>query len=133
MGNENGRILLVVDHDRQPPFSLTIARNDSHTVVALGGELDIDAEGELAAGLALVLATKPSVLTVDLRELEFLDSTGLRALLRLRNDCEANGCRLLLVPGPAAVQRAFEVSGISGQFAMTDGSGTQIAQQPSVV
>ena len=123
----------AVDHDRHPPFSLTIARNGSHTVVALGGELDIAAEGELAAGLALVLRTEPSVLTVDLRELEFLDSTGLRALLRLRTDCEAAGCRLLLVPGPASVQRALEVTGISGQFVMTDASGSQIAHQPSVV
>jgi|SRR5688572_13650634 len=122
-----------VDHDRQPPFSLTIARNGTHTVVALGGELDIVAEGELAAGLALVLATEPSVLTVDLRELEFLDSTGLRALLQLRGDCEAQGCRLQLVPGPAAVQRALEVSGISGQFVMIDVSGAQIAHQPSAV
>jgi anti-anti-sigma factor len=122
-----------VDHARQPPFSLTIARNDSHTVVALRGELDILAEGELAAGLALVLATEPSVLTVDLSELDFLDSTGLRALLRLRTDCKAAGCRLLLVPGPEAVQRAFEVSGISGQFAITDAAGSQIAHQPAVV
>lgn len=115
-------MLPEVDHDLQPPFSLTIARNGPHTVVALGGELDIVAEGELAAGLALVLATKPGVLTMDLRELEFLDSTGLRALLQLRTDCEANGCRLLLVPGPAAVQRAFAVSGISGQFTMVEPS-----------
>ena len=122
-----------MDHDRQPPFSLTIARNDSHTVVALRGELDIVAEGELAAGLALVLATEPSVLTVDLRALEFLDSTGLRALLQLRTDCEAKGCRLQLIPGPPAVQRAFEVSGISGQFTMTDASSSQIVHQPSFV
>ena len=122
-----------VAHDLQPPFSLTIARNGSHTVVALGGELDIAAEGELAAGLALVLATEPAALTVDLRELEFLDSTGLRALLQLRTDCEAHGCRLFLVPGPAAVQRAFDVSGISGQFTMTDAAGPQITLQAAAI
>ncbi len=80
-----------------------------------------------------MLATKPSVLTVDLRQLEFLDSTGLRALLQLRTDCEAAGCRLSLVPGPAAVQRAFEVTGISGQFAMTDASGPPIAMQAAII
>jgi anti-sigma B factor antagonist len=127
------RIFPDVDHDLQPPFSLTIARNGRHTVVALGGELDIDAEGELAAGLALVLATKPGVLTVDLRGLEFLDSTGLRAVLQLRTDCEAAGCRLFLVPGPPAVQRAFEVSGIGGQFAIADPSGPPIAMQAAIV
>jgi anti-anti-sigma factor len=118
-----------VVHDLKPPFSLTVARDGPHTVVALRGELDIAAEGELAAGLALVMATRPSVLTVDLRELEFLDSTGLRALLRLREDCGALGCRLSMVPGPAAVQRAFQVSGIAGQFAMVDPSEASLAPQ----
>ena len=122
-----------MDHDLQPPFSLTIARSDSQTVVALRGELDIDAEGELAAGLALVLATEPAALIVDLRELEFVDSTGLRALLQLRTDCAAIGCRLSLVPGPDAVQRALEVSGISGQFAMADPSGPLIALMAAVI
>ena len=122
-----------MDHDLQPSFSLTIARNDSQTVVALRGELDIDAEGELAAGLALVLATKPTALTVDLRELDFVDSTGLRALLQLRTDCAAIGCHLSLVPGPDAVQRALVVSGISGQFAIADPPGPPIAMMAAVI
>ena len=109
-----------VDPDLQPPFALTIARNGSHTVVSLQGELDIAAEGELAAGLGLVLAEPTSVLTVDLRELEFMDSTGLRALLQLRTKCEAGDCRLLLIPGGPTVQRAFDVSGLTGHFTIVD-------------
>jgi anti-anti-sigma factor len=116
-----------VEPDFQSAFELTIAREGSHTVISLRGELDIATEGELAAGLALVLAERTSVLTVDLRELEFLDSTGLRALLSLREECAAHDCRLRLVRGGDAVQRAFDVSGLTEHFAMVDASGSPLS------
>ena len=109
-----------MDPDLQPPFELTIARNGTQTVISLRGELDIATEGELAAGLALLLAQETSVLTVDLRDLQFLDSTGLRALLTLREKCAAHDCRMLVVRGGPAIQRAFEVSGLTAHFAMVD-------------
>jgi anti-anti-sigma factor len=110
-----------VDPDREPPpFALTIARNGSHTLVSLRGELDIAAEGELAAGLGLVLGPPTRLLTVDLRELSFLDSTGLRALLQLRTSCEAHDCRLRLIPGGPTVRRAFDVSGLTAHFTIVD-------------
>jgi len=115
-------MFVVLDPDLQPPFALTIARHGSHTVVSLRGELDIAAEGELAAGLGLVLAPPTRVLTLDLRELSFLDSTGLRALIHLRSRCEHHGCRLLLIPGGPTIQRAFDVSGLTAHFTIADPS-----------
>ena len=67
------------------------------------------------------------MLTVDLRELEFLDSTGLRALLTLREECAANDCRLRVVRGGPSVQRAFEVSGLTAHFAMVDDAEPSLA------
>ena len=117
----------VLDPDLQPPFALTIARNGSHTVVSLRGELDIASEGEVAAGFGLVLGPPTTVLTVDMRELTFLDSTGLRLLLNLRTQCEASDCRLLIVPGGPAIQRAFDVSGLTGHFTTVDPAELQAA------
>ena len=117
----------ILDPDLQPPFALTIARNGSHTVVSLRGELDIASEGEVAAGLGLVLGPPTTVLTVDMRELTFLDSTGLRLLLNLRTQCGANGCRLLLIHGGPAIQRAFDVSGLTGHFTIVDPAELQLA------
>ena len=122
-------MFLVLDPDLQPPFALTIARSGSHTLVSLQGELDIATEGELAAGLGLVLGPPTTVLTIDLRELTFLDSTGLRILLNLRTQCEASDCRLLLIPGGPAIQRAFDVSGLTAHFAIVDPSDTPLAPQ----
>ena len=118
-----------MDPDLHPPFALTIARDGSHTLVSLQGELDIATEGELAAGLGLVLGPPTSVLTLDLRELTFLDSTGLRILLNLRTQCEESDCRLRLIPGGPAIQRAFDVSGLTAHFAIADPSETPLAPE----
>src|SRR4051812_12493208 len=57
---------------------------------------------------------------VDLRGVTFLDSYGLRVLLSLRNAAARDGFRLVLVPGPAAVQRLFELSATRTLFDWAD-------------
>ncbi len=108
------------DRPRPEAFSITTARHGPHAVVALHGEFDIAAEDEVSAELARVLDARPDSLAVDLRNLTFLDSTGLRALLGLRTACDELGCRLLLIRGAPAVQRAFEVSGLAEHFEFAD-------------
>ena len=50
-------------------------------------------------------------LVLDLSKLDFMDSTGLRLLLSLDADARHDGFSLAVVPGPAAVQRVFEITG----------------------
>ena len=117
----------VVDHLNPAPFSVTTACDGSDVVVAPRGELDIAAEEQFTAALKDVLASRPRLLSVDLRELDFLDSTGLRSLLRVRDECQRHGCRLLLVRGKPAVQRAFDVSGLTPHFAIVEHSDPEQA------
>ena len=56
-------------------------------------------------------------LVIDLRELDFLDSTGLRLLLQLHSDCRRDGCSLGLVPGGRAIRKLFAVTGTDAHFA----------------
>ena len=48
---------------------------------------------------------------LDLRRLDFMDSTGLRLMLSLEAEARLDGFSLGLVPGPSAVQRVFEITG----------------------
>jgi anti-anti-sigma factor len=57
---------------------------------------------------------------LDLRGVEFLDSTGLRILLSVRNTALREGYTLTVVPGPARVQRVFDLTGTRGLFAWRD-------------
>jgi anti-anti-sigma factor len=53
---------------------------------------------------------------IDLRELEFIDSMGLAALVRLRHRALARGARLQLVAAPAAVHVVFILTGLHTLF-----------------
>jgi len=78
------------------------------------GELDIDTVEELEQALSIALASEAERVVIDLRELEFLDSTGLRSIATA---CRSeDGHRLSLVPGPPAVQGVFNVSGLAREL-----------------
>jgi anti-anti-sigma factor len=63
---------------RPPRFEVTVDNQADRAVVRVSGELDLVSEPQLTAALEQA-ASKPA--TVDLSELAFMDSTGLRALL----------------------------------------------------
>jgi anti-sigma B factor antagonist len=77
------------------------------------GELDIATAARLEA--ALVADRKPGDRVVlDLAALEFVDSTGLRAIVRGAEAARRDGWELRLRPGPPPVQRVFEIAGVLG-------------------
>jgi anti-sigma B factor antagonist len=55
-------------------------------------------------------------IVLDLSGLTFMDSTGLRVLMVAKELCAKHGCELQLVPGPAQVQRLFEITGVLEQL-----------------
>jgi anti-anti-sigma factor len=88
---------------------------------AAGGVLTVRPTGELdiatAARLerALLDDREPGDRVVlDLGDLEFIDSTGLRAIVRGAEAARRDGWELSLRPGPPPVQRVFEIAGVLG-------------------
>jgi anti-anti-sigma factor len=96
--------------------SLVIVRDTEGTtaVVRARGELDLATAGLLvrAIGTAAGDTRRPRVL-VDLAEVEFCDSAGLRALLGAAREIEARAGRMVVavVPG-SAVDRLLELVGL---------------------
>lgn len=90
------------------------------TVVTLQGKLDIASEDCFEKALARAWQLGATELLIDLSELEFLDATGLKALLRARERTLESGHRLLLTKGPPNVQRMFELTGTLGLFTFHD-------------
>jgi anti-anti-sigma factor len=56
-------------------------------------------------------STPAATIRLDLRELEFLDSTGLRVILSAQLRSAVDGDRLRITPGPVRVQRLFAMTG----------------------
>jgi anti-sigma B factor antagonist len=92
-------------------FSFETTIEGPRANVALRGELDLLATSELEPELAR-LAEEPGVaeVSLDLRALDFLDSSGLRAVLLGSRLLAENDRRLVLVRGPSPVQRVFELT-----------------------
>jgi anti-anti-sigma factor len=51
-------------------------------------------------------------IVLDLKQLEFIDSTGFRAILAAKDVCERHKCTFAMIRGKERVQRLFDVSGV---------------------
>jgi anti-sigma B factor antagonist len=95
-----------------PPFLIgEHAGAAGEHIVHVTGELDVATAPRLEAALTRDRAAGDRLI-IDLAELRFMDSTGLRALLRGRAAAEEGGWELYLrhIPGP--VQRVFDLAGV---------------------
>ena len=84
--------------------------------IALRGELDLEHAYSFDEELKRVEAHGPECICLDLRELTFLDSTGLSRLVAARRRAMKAGRRLVLVRGPATVQRVFQLTAVDEAF-----------------
>ena len=97
-------------------FEFETEERDGAAIVRLVGELDLAEVLPLQAEFERLCSNGVSMLTVDLSGLDFVDSTGLHALLRLNGRCASQELSLRLVPGPPSVQRLFQITGTDTQF-----------------
>ncbi len=88
------------------------------------GELDLANVPIVDAELADLWAVGFSSLVLDLREVCFLDSTGVHLLFTWTAACEADGIDFRVIPGPPAVQRVIELAGLADRVPFTSPNGT---------
>jgi anti-anti-sigma factor len=89
-------------------------------VIALAGEFDLAGVEKFEAAFAKLEAGAPGTLVVDLGELNFMDSSGLRSLVMADQRARKAGRRLAIVPGPPAVRRVFEITQLDGRLDLVE-------------
>lgn len=94
--------------------------SDGHARLALRGELDISSAPMLEEALARAEEAAPALLVIDLRQLEFMDSTGLRTLVSADQRARDEGRRLAIVRGPEPVDRIFTVTRLDERLELVD-------------
>lgn len=94
------------------PVGIESAIDGSVGTVRLTGELDISGAGEVQRALEEVERSTTGSLVIDLRRLEFLDSTGLRLILSADARARDRGSDLIVVRGPEPVDRVFRMAGL---------------------
>jgi len=91
----------VTTSDRQP------------FTIALFGDVDLVRKAEMLELASAFRRSGARDLDVDLRGVEFMDSTGIGALFRLRRLTEERGGTVRLVAPTRPVRRALDVAGLS--------------------
>ncbi len=84
----------------------------------VSGELDIASSTELERVLDGLHETQ--LVIIDLRALEFVDSTGLGVLVRAHQHALEHGNRVALVRGPGQVDRLLGLTGLESQLLIAD-------------
>ena len=81
--------------------------------VAVQGEVDVSAVPSLVEALDAAIRESAGAFVIDLCDVEFLDSSGLSALMRARALLGREERALAVVCPPGPVRRLFEVVGVA--------------------
>lgn len=87
--------------------------------IRLGGELDLASAPQFTQALEQALEGAQLVI-VDLRDLTFMDSSGIHAIVEADLRARHSGQRLAAVRGPAQIQRLFALVGLSNHLEVID-------------
>jgi anti-anti-sigma factor len=94
-------------------LEIALREHGTTTTLALRGELDLAEQEATRHAIARALARCPECLVLDLSQLRFIDSTGIHVVLDLTRRSSRQNVRLVIVPGSPAVQRTFDILGLS--------------------
>ena len=100
-------------------FSVEVGTRDGAPWLALRGELDLASSPTLERELEPLTASAPQTV-LDLRELEFMDSTGLSVLVKAHQRAEEQGKRFGLVNGSQQVQRLLTLTGVADRLTLVN-------------
>jgi anti-anti-sigma factor len=110
-----------------PPdeFVCDVRADGEGVVVRLAGELDLEVAGDVAAAVEELLDAGFPHVVVDLRELSFLDSSGIHMLVAARRSAERRHRAVSLIRGPQHVQRVLQLTGTESllTFVAAEGDG----------
>jgi anti-anti-sigma factor len=101
-------------------FQVQVRNADRAAVIVVSGELDLASAPTLEDELNRAVTNGADLVIVDLRELEFIDSTGLGLLIKANRQAEAAGRRFAIVRGQSQVQRLLGVTGIEQRLTLVN-------------
>ena len=92
--------------------------------------MDLATSGRFAQALTEVLDTKPMAVRIDLGEVSFLDSSGIRCLLGAAERAAAVGSQLVVRNPTPMVLRVLEICGVD-QLLLADGTSANTSLRKS--
>lgn len=93
---------------------------DRATLLSVSGELDLVSSPALEEALDRLSGLGQELVMLDLRPLEFMDSTGLHVLVKAQQRAHDAGQRFALIRGGEQVQRLLNLTGVAEQIKIVD-------------
>jgi anti-sigma B factor antagonist len=93
----------------------TKVQGERHTIL-LSGEVDVSSSQILEQAVVEACSAGAKEVVLDMGGIEFMDSTGLRAILRGKTLCEETDCEYRLTPAQRPVEQTLEVTGVRAKL-----------------
>jgi anti-sigma B factor antagonist len=96
-------------HERPEPFAIEITPARERVIVTPRGELDLATTGQVSEAIDGLVAAGFAEIVLDLRRVSFMDSTGLRLVMR---ETQRSDTEVRVIDGAPPVARLFDLTGI---------------------
>jgi len=108
---------LLLEVDKEDVVSVTIQFQGSTANITLSGNIDYSLQEELRNANQQALSNDQiQEICVDFKEVTFLDSSVIRALLTLQKQADAAGKSLVLLNCNSHTREVFEIGGFDRMF-----------------
>jgi anti-sigma B factor antagonist len=104
----------------QNHFRVEVRSEGRASVITVSGELDLASSAALEEELVRLAESDSEQVILDLRGLEFMDSTGLSTVVKAHQRAQEAGQRFGLVRGPQQVQRLLSLTGVAERLPFAD-------------
>jgi anti-sigma B factor antagonist len=111
----------------EEPLSIDELKGDRRIVLTVAGEVDLASVHELKAALSHAEDCQPRDVWIDLSEVEFMDSTGLAALVLAHRHLDDPVRRLAVICPEGPVRRVLAIAGIDRVMPVHPSRGDALA------
>ncbi|HYB22718.1 MAG TPA: STAS domain-containing protein [Solirubrobacteraceae bacterium] len=94
-------------------LTIEVRRVPGRAILALAGELDMASAELLRQALEAEDLQREPMIVLDLQQLTFIDSTGLRSILSALEGCRERQQQFAITPGSQQVQRLLRIAGVA--------------------
>jgi anti-sigma B factor antagonist len=101
-------------------FRVETHTTDRTATVTVSGELDLVSSPTLEEELGRVGGTDVDLVLLDLRGLQFMDSTGLHLLIKAHQRLQEKGRRFAVIKGGVQVERLLSLTGVADLLRIVD-------------
>lgn len=99
-------------------FKANIDKKDDYLILNLAGDLDVYSEEEFRDFIEDELKDKNLDLVIDIKDLDYLDSTGLGMFMKIYKMYEENGQKVKIINPKENILKLFKITDLTDMFEM---------------